>query len=66
MYPLIQIIFTVIKLLRMCLPHELHVDLRVELPIVSKLQLKDTHKHTHTIKFSLLKQNISNLCESWG
>lgn len=48
-HPLIQIILAVIKLLRMCLPHELHVDLRVEFPTVSKLQLK--HTHTHTLRF---------------
>lgn len=42
-YPLIQVILTVVKLLRMCLPHELYVDLRVEFPTVSKLQLKHTH-----------------------
>lgn len=42
-YPFVQIILTVVKLLRMCLPHELHVDLRVEFPTVSKLQLKHTY-----------------------
>ncbi len=42
-YPLIQVILTVIKLLRLCLPHELHVDLRVKLPTLGQLQLKHTH-----------------------
>lgn len=54
-YPLIQIILTVIKLLRMCLPHELHVDLRVEFPTVSKLQLKQTYL---TISFSFKSKHF--------
>lgn len=47
-YPLIQVILTVIKLLRLCLPHELHVDLRVKLPTLGQLQLKHTHTHTQS------------------
>lgn len=42
-YPFIQVILTVIELLRLCLPHELHMDLRVELPTLGELQLKHTH-----------------------
>lgn len=41
-YSLIQVILTVIKLLRLCLPHKLHVDLRVELPTLGQIQLKHT------------------------
>lgn len=47
-YPLIQVILTVIKLLRLCLPHELHMDLRVKLPTLCQLQLKNTYRSTNT------------------
>lgn len=47
-YPLIQVILAVIKLLRLCVPHELHVDLRVKLPTLGQLQLKHTDEH-HTL-----------------
>lgn len=47
-YPLIQVILTVIKLLRLCLPHKLHVDLRVKLPTLGQLQLKHTHTDMNT------------------
>lgn len=46
-YPLIQVILTVIELLRLSLPHELHMDLRVELPTLGQLQLKHTHRSTN-------------------
>lgn len=49
-YPLIQVILTVIKLLGLCLPHELHVDLRVKLPTLGQLQLKYTHIHKKTLR----------------
>lgn len=45
-YPFIQVILTVVELLRLSLPQELHVDLRVKLPALGQLQLKHTtHKH---------------------
>lgn len=39
-YPLIQVIFTVIEFLRLRLPHELYVYLRVKRPTLRQLQLK--------------------------
>lgn len=41
-YPFIQVILAVIQVLRLGLPHVLHVDLGVELPAVGQLQLKHT------------------------
>lgn len=48
-YPLIQVIFTVIEFLRLCLPHELYVYLRVKLPTLRQLQLKNTKEHKKNI-----------------
>lgn len=44
-YPLIEVILAVVKLLRLRLPHELHVNLGVKLPTMGQLQLKYKHKH---------------------
>lgn len=46
--PLIQVVLAVVELLGLRLPHELHVDLRVELPTLGQLQLKHTHRHEHS------------------
>lgn len=48
-YPLIQVIFTVIEFLRLRLPHELYVYLRVKLPTLRQLQLKNTKEHKKNI-----------------
>lgn len=48
-YPLIQVIFTVIEFLRLHLPHELYVYLRVKRPTLRQLQLKNTKEHKKNI-----------------
>lgn len=48
-YPLIQVIFTVIEFLRLRLPHELYVYLRVKCPTLRQLQLKNTKEHKKNI-----------------
>lgn len=45
-YPLIQVIFTVIEFLRVRLPRELYVYLRVKFPTLCQLQLKNTYANT--------------------
>lgn len=44
-HPLIQVVLAVVELLRLRLPRELHVDLRVELAALGQLQLKRTYSH---------------------
>lgn len=39
-HPLIQVVLTVVELLRLSLPRELYVDLRVKLAALGSLQLK--------------------------
>lgn len=48
-YPLIQVIFTVIEFLRLRFPHELYVYLRVKRPTLRQLQLKNTKEHKKNI-----------------
>lgn len=49
-HPLIQVVLTVVELLRLRLPRELYVDLRVELAALGQLQLKHKHKQSGNIR----------------
>lgn len=56
-HPLIQVVLAVIELLRLGLPHELHVDLRVELAALRQLQLK--HVRTQAVgKRSMMSSGL--------
>lgn len=56
-HPLIQVVLAVVELLRLRLPRELHVDLRVELAALRQLQLK--HVRTQTVgKRSLMSSYL--------